>query len=56
MKEYIKKFLDKWLCMHQWESLFTVHVEKDTDYGKYQYKVKQYVCKKCVKFKRIEAK
>lgn len=52
MKELLKKIIEKWACMHEWNAWHTVNVE--TDYGD-RYSVFHFMCKKCGKFKKIKS-
>ena len=55
MKEFIKKFLDKWLCMHDWENFLVVKVSKEDDFSNKKYSIRHFKCKKCGKFHKIKS-
>lgn len=52
MKECIKRFLDKWLCCHEWETYAKVDVETDLG-GRYTRYI--LICKKCGKIKKVKS-
>lgn len=52
MKEYIKRFLDKLLCYHQWETYEKILVRTDFGGSYYRYIL---ICKKCGKIKRLKS-
>ena len=52
MKEYIKRFLDKWLCCHQWVTYEKILVRTDFGGSYYRYIL---ICKKCGKIKKLKS-
>ena len=55
MKEYIKKFLDKWLCMHDWERFLVVDKEDKDEFSRKTYSIHHFKCKKCGKFHKLKS-
>lgn len=55
MKEYIKKWLDKWVCMHDWERFLVVDVTSKGDFSNSNYSIHHFKCKKCGKFHKIKS-
>ena len=55
MKEYIKKLLDKWLCMHDWELKVKTNYEYNDGGYEGNYYIYTYACKKCGKFHKMKS-
>ncbi len=53
MKDFIRKFMDKFLCLHDWEEFSTVRVSDSFLGGNWS--VYHFKCRKCGKFKRIKS-
>ena len=51
---FIKRLLEKWACLHDWQELECVSVLNEFSGNIPAYHIHLYKCKKCGKFKKVK--
>lgn len=54
MKELLKRIIDKWLCLHDWEEVKSIHYYSKEDPNLPTRFVFLSCCQKCGKLKKIQ--